>query len=86
MWWMAENQEGKEGKSFVRQVRSCLEPEEKLTAMEWVLFDVVALLAVGTSFGALLLFSQKGTLLIKQVCRKLHLNICNREVGFKVSI
>jgi len=59
-------EEGKEGKSFVRQVRSCLEPEEKLTAMEWVLFDVVALLAVGTSFGALLLFSQKGTLLIKQ--------------------
>lgn len=84
MWWMAENQEGKEGKSFVRQVRSCLEPEEKLTAMEWVVFDVVDLLAVGTSFGALLLFSQKGTLLIKQVCRMLH--ICDRKVGFKVFI
>lgn len=81
-----QNQEGKEGKSFVRQVRSCLEPEEKLTAMEWVLFDAVALLAVGTSFGALLLFSQKGTLLIKQVCKKLHLSICDSKVGFKVFI
>jgi len=55
-----------DSKPFVRKVGSCLEPEEKMTAMEWVVFDATTLLAVGTSFGALLLFSQKGTLLIKQ--------------------
>jgi hypothetical protein len=35
--------------------------------MEWVVFEAATVLAVGTSFGALLLFSQKGNLLIKQV-------------------
>lgn len=62
-----KKQAEKDTKPFVRKVGSCLEPEEKMTAMEWVVFDGASLLAVGTSFGALLLFSQKGTLLIKQV-------------------
>lgn len=61
-----KQQAEKDTKPFVRKVGSCLEPEEKMTAMEWVVFDGASLLAVGTSFGALLLFSQKGTLLIKQ--------------------
>jgi hypothetical protein len=52
---------------MVRKVGSCLEPDEQLTAMEWVVFEAATVLAVGTSFGALLLFSQKGNLLIKQV-------------------
>lgn len=62
-----EKQGESDSKPFVRKVGSCLEPEEKMTAMEWLVFDGATLLAVGTSFGALLLFSQKGTLLIKQV-------------------
>jgi len=52
---------------MVRKVGSCLESDEQLTAMEWVVFEAATVLAVGTSFGALLLFSQKGNLLIKQV-------------------
>ncbi|KAH8937404.1 hypothetical protein BDL97_16G026700 [Sphagnum fallax] len=52
---------------MVRKVGSCLEPDEQLTAMEWVVFEAATVLAVGTSFGALLLFSQKGNLLIKQL-------------------
>jgi hypothetical protein len=51
---------------MVRKVGSCLESDEQLTAMEWVVFEAATVLAVGTSFGALLLFSQKGNLLIKQ--------------------
>jgi hypothetical protein len=52
---------------MVRKVGSCLESDEQLTAIEWVVFEAATVLAVGTSFGALLLFSQKGNLLIKQV-------------------
>lgn len=53
-----------------------------MTAMEWVVLDATTLLAVGTSFGALLLFSQKGTLLIKQVrsCLEVILKqICSKK-------
>jgi len=63
-----------DSKPFVRKVGSCLEPEEKMTAMEWLVFDGATLLAVGTSFGALLLFSLQGTLLLKQVRSCLSLN------------
>lgn len=65
---LARKKQGEiDSKPFVRKVGSCLEPEEKMTAMEWLIFDGATLLAVGTSFGALLIFSQKGTLLLKQV-------------------
>jgi hypothetical protein len=66
-------------------VGSCLESDEQLTAMEWVVFEAATVLAVGTSFGALLLFSQKGNLLIKQVLEFissfLEINRC-ADLGF----
>jgi hypothetical protein len=70
---------------MVRKVGSCLESDEQLTAMEWVVFEAATVLAVGTSFGALLLFSQKGNLLIKQVLEFissfLEINRC-ADLGF----
>lgn len=45
----------------------CMEAGERVTAIQWVVLHNCVAVAVGTSHGSLLFYSQKGTLLLKQV-------------------
>lgn len=60
-----ESGEGSE--PVVIKVGASADFQENVTSLEWLVFDDYTALAVGTSLGALLLYSPGGSLLFRQV-------------------